>query len=132
MKRRNKKHGIATMAALVALTVVGVTVLILAQTIAQEQRREVRRFQRIQADRLAADFTQLTEADPAAKDLALVLSREALGSVSDLRLERTITEEDGRAVAIVTVETTDAELPAHLKYSKQKILTPQENHEGQP
>ncbi len=131
MKRRTIQRGVATMSGLVALAVVGVTLLVLTQTIIREQRDEARRFQVLQARLLASDLERLAsqKSESVPDDFSLTVSRSELGSISDLHVGYKTTEKDGRPVAEITVQTTDPELPSRLKYSVRKLVALPEAHE---
>ncbi len=119
------RNGAASMVGLVVVAVVGVTTLILTQTIIQEQRNEARRLQMLQVRQLASDVERLVEQD-GLRDFSLTISKDKLGSISDLQIECKTAEDNGQSFAEITVQTADTELPeplpAALQYSIQKTV----------
>ncbi|MDR3196475.1 MAG: hypothetical protein LBU34_01285 [Planctomycetaceae bacterium] len=116
-RNRTLKRGLSTIVALVVLAVVSSTVLLLSQTIIQEQRHKARQRQIIQADILVDDLHRIAEKQK--QNVSVTIPASELYGVADLRLTATVEGENITATGKYVAE----ELPADQHYSTQKQTT---------
>ncbi|MDR1140063.1 MAG: hypothetical protein LBL62_00115 [Planctomycetaceae bacterium] len=112
-RNRALRRGLSVIVALVVLAVVGSTVLLLSQTIIQEQRNNVRKRQMIQADILVDDLHRIAEKRK--QNISVTVPASDLRGVADFRITTAV---EGETVT-ATGEYIAEELSADRHYSTQ-------------